>query len=197
VRDAMKIQLELLLMAEVQTTALIMCGTTETPERTNAITKGDCFAVPVEMVRSLSLYGLEVMVRYFVLVLICNGLNLHNESNNENTENIEDKDSNECLPGSVRDELARILSLSACNGHDLDVTETESRSQKDFPECKEPSCRSCIDILHERARVSPVVKAETLLARGATKVNDDAANDQTNNEHDLERCENNLGLSDC
>jgi hypothetical protein len=33
VRDAIKIQLELLLMADVQTTALMMWGTTLTPER--------------------------------------------------------------------------------------------------------------------------------------------------------------------
>ena len=55
----MKIQLELPLIAEVQTTALMICGTTETPDRTNAITKGDWVAVPVEMVRSLSLEGLK------------------------------------------------------------------------------------------------------------------------------------------
>jgi hypothetical protein len=45
----MKIQLELLLMADVQTTALMMWGTTLTPERWNASTNGDWLAVPVEM----------------------------------------------------------------------------------------------------------------------------------------------------
>lgn len=45
-------------MAEVQTTALIIEGTTETPERWKAMTKGDCWAVPVEMLSAESLYGL-------------------------------------------------------------------------------------------------------------------------------------------
>lgn len=38
----MKTQAEPLLMADVQTTALIMDGRTETPDRVNAMTKGDC-----------------------------------------------------------------------------------------------------------------------------------------------------------
>lgn len=51
----MKIQAEPLLNADVQTTALMMEGTTETPERWKAITKGDCWAVPVEICSCLSL----------------------------------------------------------------------------------------------------------------------------------------------
>ena len=43
------------LMAEVQTTPLMMEGTTEIPPRTKAITKGDWAAVPVEMEREGSL----------------------------------------------------------------------------------------------------------------------------------------------
>ena len=39
------------LMAEVQTTPLMMEGTTEIPPRTKAITKGDWAAVPVVMER--------------------------------------------------------------------------------------------------------------------------------------------------
>lgn len=61
----MKIQLELPLIAEVHTTALMICGTTETPDRTNAMTNGDCVAVPVEIVRSLSLDGLRANVSFF------------------------------------------------------------------------------------------------------------------------------------
>jgi len=38
----MKTQAEALLMAEVQTTTLIIDGKIETPERVNAMTKGDC-----------------------------------------------------------------------------------------------------------------------------------------------------------
>jgi len=51
VRDAKKIHDEPALMAEVQTTALMMDGTTWIPERTKAMTKGDCAALPVDMVR--------------------------------------------------------------------------------------------------------------------------------------------------
>ena len=43
------------LMAEVQTTPLMMEGTTEIPPRTKAITKGDWAAVPVVMEREGSL----------------------------------------------------------------------------------------------------------------------------------------------
>jgi hypothetical protein len=43
------------LMAEVQTTPLMMEGTTEMPPRTKAMTKGDWAAVPVEMEREGSL----------------------------------------------------------------------------------------------------------------------------------------------
>jgi hypothetical protein len=45
-------------MADVHTTALMMCGRTETPARWNAMTKGEVFAVPDETVRSGSLDGL-------------------------------------------------------------------------------------------------------------------------------------------
>lgn len=58
VREAMKIQAEPLLNAEVQTTALMMEGTTDTPDRSKAMTKGDCVAVPVERLRAVSSYGL-------------------------------------------------------------------------------------------------------------------------------------------
>jgi hypothetical protein len=54
----MKMHAEALLTAEVQTTALIIEGTAETPARLNAITKGDCWAVPVERAKDGSLYGL-------------------------------------------------------------------------------------------------------------------------------------------
>jgi hypothetical protein len=47
----MKMQAEPLLMADVHTTALMMDGTTFTPDRWKAMTKGDCCAVPVEMER--------------------------------------------------------------------------------------------------------------------------------------------------
>lgn len=50
----MKMQAELALIAEVQTTALMIEGTTDTPERWKAMTNGDCCAVPVEMDRLLS-----------------------------------------------------------------------------------------------------------------------------------------------
>lgn len=43
------------LMAEVQTTPLMMEGTTDIPPRTKAITKGDWAAVPVVMEREGSL----------------------------------------------------------------------------------------------------------------------------------------------
>lgn len=46
-------------MAEVHTTALIIEGNTETPERVKAMTNGDCCAVPVEMLREGSLDGLD------------------------------------------------------------------------------------------------------------------------------------------
>lgn len=69
----MKIQLELPLMAEVQTTALIICGTTATPERWKAITNGDCVAVPVAMARCLSSDGLTAVLRYFELVVFLGG----------------------------------------------------------------------------------------------------------------------------
>lgn len=55
----MKTQAEPLLMAEVQTTALMIDGNTETPERVKAMTKGDCWAVPVEMLSDGSLDGLD------------------------------------------------------------------------------------------------------------------------------------------
>jgi hypothetical protein len=51
VREAKKMHEEPALMAEVQTTPLMMEGTTEMPPRTKAMTKGDCAAVPVEMER--------------------------------------------------------------------------------------------------------------------------------------------------
>jgi hypothetical protein len=54
----MKMQPDPALMADVQTTALIMCGRTEIPARVKAMTKGDCWAVPVEIVREGSLEGL-------------------------------------------------------------------------------------------------------------------------------------------
>jgi len=52
VRDAKNMHDEPALMAEVQTTPLMMEGTTEIPPRTKAMTKGDCAAVPVEIERS-------------------------------------------------------------------------------------------------------------------------------------------------
>jgi hypothetical protein len=55
VREAKKMHDEPALMAEVQTTPLMMEGTTEIPPRTNAMTKGDWAAVPVEMEREGSL----------------------------------------------------------------------------------------------------------------------------------------------
>jgi hypothetical protein len=55
VREAKKMQEEPALMAEVQTTPLMMEGTTEIPPRTKAITKGDWAAVPVVMEREGSL----------------------------------------------------------------------------------------------------------------------------------------------
>jgi hypothetical protein len=42
VLDAMKTQAEALLMADVQTTTLMIDGRMETPERVKAMTKGDC-----------------------------------------------------------------------------------------------------------------------------------------------------------
>jgi hypothetical protein len=58
----MKMQPDPALMADVQTTALIMCGRTEMPARVKAMTKGDCCAVPVDIVREGSLEGLEMML---------------------------------------------------------------------------------------------------------------------------------------
>jgi hypothetical protein len=58
VLDAMKTQAEALLMADVQTTTLMIDGRMETPERVKAITNGDCCAVPVETLRAGSLDGL-------------------------------------------------------------------------------------------------------------------------------------------
>lgn len=55
----MKMQADPLLIAEVHTTALMMDGTTETPDRWKAMTNGDCEAVPVETPRAGSLYGLK------------------------------------------------------------------------------------------------------------------------------------------
>jgi hypothetical protein len=55
----MKTQAEALLMADVQTTTLIIEGRIETPERVKAMTKGDCCAVPVETLRAGSSDGLE------------------------------------------------------------------------------------------------------------------------------------------
>lgn len=54
----MKMQADPLLMAEVHTTPLMIEGTTETCERWNAITNGDCCAVPVEVLRAGSSDGL-------------------------------------------------------------------------------------------------------------------------------------------
>jgi hypothetical protein len=54
----MKTQAEALLMADVQTTTLMIDGRMETPERVKAITNGDCCAVPVETLRAGSLDGL-------------------------------------------------------------------------------------------------------------------------------------------
>lgn len=61
----MKTQADPLLIADVQTTALIIEGKTEIPERWKAITKGDCWAVPVERLREGSLYGLRDSVSLY------------------------------------------------------------------------------------------------------------------------------------
>ena len=58
------------LMAEVQTTPLMMEGTTEIPPRTKAITKGDWAAVPVVMEREGSLDRL-LLVEEVSRVLSC------------------------------------------------------------------------------------------------------------------------------
>jgi hypothetical protein len=54
----MNTQAEALLIADVQTTTLMIDGRMETPERVKAMTKGDCCAVPVETPRAGSLDGL-------------------------------------------------------------------------------------------------------------------------------------------
>jgi hypothetical protein len=55
----MKRQADPLLIADVHTTVLIREGRTEMPERWKAITKGDCWAVPVEIWRLGSFEGLN------------------------------------------------------------------------------------------------------------------------------------------
>lgn len=56
----MKTQADPLLIAEVQTTALIIDGKTDTPDRVKAMTNGDCWAVPVETLNAGSLDGLHL-----------------------------------------------------------------------------------------------------------------------------------------
>ena len=48
-REEMNMQAEAAEIADVHTTALMIEGTTETPDRWNAIVNGDCEAVPVEI----------------------------------------------------------------------------------------------------------------------------------------------------
>lgn len=55
----MNTQAEALLMADVQTTTLMIDGRIETPERVKAMTNGDCWAVPVETLKAGSLDGLN------------------------------------------------------------------------------------------------------------------------------------------
>jgi hypothetical protein len=59
---------------------------------------------------------------------------IHNQTNDENTQDVKYEDSDECLPGSIWNDLARVSRLGSGNGDDLDVAETERGCQEDFPE---------------------------------------------------------------
>jgi hypothetical protein len=60
----MKTHADPLLMADVHTTALMIDGTAETPARWKAMVKGDCCAVPVDILRLLSLDGLFLIISF-------------------------------------------------------------------------------------------------------------------------------------
>lgn len=76
----MKMQAEALEIAEVHTTALIIEGTTATPDLVNAITKGDCCAVPVEILRLGSSNGLHKRP-VSGIIRMERQMHLHNHSN--------------------------------------------------------------------------------------------------------------------
>lgn len=140
IRDETKTQAEPLEMADVHTTALMMEGTTEMPARTNAMTKGDCCAVPVEMVRLGSSNGLLCIVSLLFDTRSKNQSKnrdegcvfcyyLHDHADNEYAQHVEAEDSVEGLLGGRGDDLARVLRLGPGNGHNLDVSVAEGGSQ--------------------------------------------------------------------
>ena len=57
-------QAEPLLIADVQTTALMMDGKTLIPAASNAMTNGDEAAVPVDTDKALLSYGLDIVSEF-------------------------------------------------------------------------------------------------------------------------------------
>lgn len=82
-------------MADVQTTALIIEGRILIPAAWKAMTNGDEAAVPLGTDRASLSYGLESISK--TSQDENNDCNLHNHSHYQDTQNIEEKNTEECF----------------------------------------------------------------------------------------------------
>jgi hypothetical protein len=76
----------------------------------------------------------------------------------------------------------------------LNITEAEGSREQDLPECKKSAGRSCHDVLVEGAWIVPVCEAKSFVVRSASQIDDESADDEADDQHDLEGGEDDFGL---
>jgi len=118
----------------------------------------------------------------------------HYHPHNKNAQEVEQKHPQKSLLRGGGNDFARVHRLRTRNCYDLDVAEAEGSRQQDLPERKESASRSSHDVFVEGAWVSPVGKAESFVVRSASQIDDESTDDETDDEHNLERGEDDLGL---
>lgn len=117
------------------------------------------------------------------------------DTNGQRTENVEEEDTPEDTTNGLGNVLPWVLGLTGSDSNHLDTTVGESGVDKSGEETKEATGVASADVLLHGARVLPVTETETVVRWSSTKVNDESADQKTENGDDLDTGKNEFGFT--
>lgn len=133
--------------------------------------------------------GTSTTVEKFVIVAG------HGNTDSQGSKNVEEKDTPEDTADGLGDVLPWVLGLTSSNGDHLNTSVRERSVDEGGEETEESSSISNANVLLHGARVLPVTETKTVMARGTTKIDNESDNEKTNNGHNLDASEDELGFT--
>jgi len=118
------------------------------------------------------------------------------QTEDEDTEDVEQKDTDPDTTNGNGDVLSRVLSF--CGGHpeNLSPQEGESRADQYRPETSETAQRARNPlVLNERTGVMPKAESEAVMGRSAAQINDETSDNEADDCDDLDRGEPELAFT--